>query len=62
MCGSNDNGNSMPESGKPAQAVECLADIRWRSSASSVVLVFDSEQRDGGNEQESSAFLEFGGD
>ena len=34
----------MPESGKPSQAVECLADIRKRGGASSVFLVFDSEQ------------------
>ena len=51
MCGNNDSGNSMPESGKAAQAVECLADIRKRSGTSSGILVFKSEQRDGGNEQ-----------
>ena len=41
----------MPESGKAAQAVECLADIRKRGGASSAILVFDSEQPGGGNEQ-----------
>jgi hypothetical protein len=41
----------MPESGKPAQAIECLADIRKFGGASSATLVFDSEQLDGGNEQ-----------
>ena len=45
------NGYSMPETGKGAQAIERLADIRRRNGASSVFLVFDSEQRDGGNEQ-----------
>jgi hypothetical protein len=33
----------MPESGKPAQAIECLADIRKFGGASSATLVFDSE-------------------
>jgi hypothetical protein len=51
MCGNNDSGNSMPESRKAVQAVECLADIRRRGGASSVALVFDSGQLDGGNEQ-----------
>ena len=46
MCGSNDSGNSMPESGKPSQAIECLADIRRLRGRGSVFLVFDSEQRD----------------
>jgi hypothetical protein len=41
----------MPESGKPAQAIECLADIRKFGGASSAILVFDSGQLDGGNEQ-----------
>lgn len=52
MCGNNDSGNSMPEPGKSSQAVECLADIRRRGAASSLILVFDSGQLSGGNEQE----------
>ena len=51
MCGSNDSGNSMPESRKAVQAVECLVDIRRRGGASSGFLVFDSGQLDGENEQ-----------
>ncbi len=43
--GNNDGGNSMPESGKQAQAIECLADIRKLGGASSGIVVFDSEQR-----------------
>lgn len=42
----------MPEMGKPAQAIECLVDIRKGEVGSSVILVFDFEQMDGGNEQE----------
>jgi len=45
MCGSNDSGNSMPESDDPSQTVECLADIRKRGGTSSGIMVFDSEQR-----------------
>jgi hypothetical protein len=45
MCGNNDIGNSMPESGKTRQAVECLADIRRQNGASSKIVVFDSGQR-----------------
>jgi hypothetical protein len=41
----------MPESGKAGQAVECLIDIRFGRGGGSVFLVFESEQRDGGNEQ-----------
>ena len=52
MCGNNDSGNSMPESGKAAQTVECLIDIRNRGAGSSGFLVFDSGQLSGGNEQE----------
>jgi hypothetical protein len=52
MCGNNDSGNSMPESGKSSQAIECLADIRKDAVASSAILVFDSGQLSGGNEQE----------
>lgn len=55
-AGNNDNGNSMPEIGENPQAVECLADIRRRSGASSEILVFDFEQLNGGNEQESITF------
>lgn len=51
MCGNKDSGNSMPESAKAVQAVECLADIRERGGTSSGIVVFDFEQRDGGNEQ-----------
>ena len=50
----------MPESGNPSQAVEYLADIRKRQGAGSGNVVFDFEQRDGGNEQ--SRILEFAGD
>ena len=50
MCGNNDSGNSMPEIGKDPQAVECLADIRRRSGASSEILVFDFEQLGAGSE------------
>jgi hypothetical protein len=53
MCGNDDRGNSMPESGKLSQAIECLADIRKLGGSSSGIVVFDSEQRDGGNEQNS---------
>jgi len=35
----------MPESGVSAQAVECLADIRSGSGASSGIVVFDFEQQ-----------------
>ena len=45
----------MPESGEPSQAVERLADIRTRQGASSGNVVFDFEQRDGGNEQGASS-------
>ena len=41
----------MPESDRPAQAVEWLIDIRWREVGSSGFLVFDSGQLSGGNEQ-----------
>lgn len=34
----------MPESGKAAQAIECLADIRKDAIASSAIMVFDFEQ------------------
>jgi hypothetical protein len=34
----------MPESREPAQALECLADIRKFGGASSGILVFDSGQ------------------
>lgn len=44
MCGNNDIGNSMPESGKAAQAVERLADIRRRNGVSSKIVVFDFGQ------------------
>jgi len=44
MCGKQ-CGNSMPETGKQAQATECLADIRKLGGASSGIVVFDSEQR-----------------
>jgi len=37
--------------GKTGQAVECLADIRWRGGRGSTLPVFDSEQPDGGSEQ-----------
>ena len=49
--GNNDRGNSMPEMGKQAQAIECLADIRKLGGASSRIPVFDSEQLSDGNEQ-----------
>jgi hypothetical protein len=52
MCGNNNSGNSMPESGKLSQAIECLIDIRKFGGASSGIVVFGSEQQDGGNEQE----------
>jgi len=51
MSRKNDGGNSMPERGKRAQAVECLIDIRDRGGASSGIVVFDSGQLSGGNEQ-----------
>ena len=51
MYGNDDGGNSMPEPGKAGQAIECLADIRLRGGTSSGILVFESEQRDGRNEQ-----------
>ena len=55
MCGNKDSGNSMPESAKAVQAVECLADIRERGGTSSGIVVFDSEQPGGGNEQGEAA-------
>jgi hypothetical protein len=51
MFGNKDSGNSMPERGKRAQAVECLADIRKFGGVSSGMVVFDSGQLSGGNEQ-----------
>jgi hypothetical protein len=45
MCGNKDSGNSMPESAKAVQAVECLVDIRERGGRSSGIVVFDFEQR-----------------
>lgn len=50
MCGNDDSGNSMPEIGKSPQAVECLADIRRQSGASSGIVVFDSGQLGAGSE------------
>jgi hypothetical protein len=44
MCGNNDWWQFNARIGKKVQAVECLADIRRRDGASSVFLVFDSEQ------------------
>src|SRR6478609_6921388 len=38
-------GNSMPESEKGPQAVECLVDIRRSGGAGSAIAVFDFEQR-----------------
>lgn len=63
MCGNNDSGNSMPEQGKKVQAVECLVDIRKGAVASSLILVFDSGQLSGGNEQEKrpASFSKSGG-
>jgi hypothetical protein len=52
----------MPESGKVGQAIECLADIRKRGGTSSGIVVFDSEQRGGGNEQNSGLSREFAKD
>ena len=45
MCGNDDSGNSMPETGKIGQAIERLADIRRFGGASSEIMVFESEQR-----------------
>ena len=60
MCGNNDSGNSMPESGKTAKAIECLANIRGRSGASSEIVVFDSEhlnaETNGGKQDASLLF------
>jgi len=47
----------MPEWDKTAQAVECLADIRWLGGASSAIVVFDFEQLNGETEQRN--LLEF---
>jgi hypothetical protein len=41
----------MPESRKAVQAIEWLIDIRDRGGASSGIVVFDSGQLSGGNEQ-----------
>jgi hypothetical protein len=41
----------MPETGKIGQAIERLADIRRFGGASSEIMVFESEQLGGGNEQ-----------
>jgi hypothetical protein len=46
----------MPESDRPAQAVEWLIDIRWREIGGSGFLVFDFEQQDAGSEQEKQHF------